>query len=201
LKERVQVESQLREANAQLETQMKQIRGLQLILREQAVRDPLTGLYNRRYLTETQDRELARAAREGYSVSFVMIDIDHFKGVNDMFGHDAGDHVLRKLSALIQDYTRVGGIICRYGGEEILAILPNVTAEVAFQITERWRQAFMDFALPAEKGHVKATISCGISAYPGHGSTANELITLADKAMYQAKAAGRNQVVIWRATS
>ncbi len=201
LKERVQVEAQLRQANAQLETQMKQIQGLQLILREQAIRDPLTGLYNRRYLTETQERELARAAREGYPVSFVMIDIDHFKGVNDMFGHDAGDHVLRKLSALIQDHTRVGGIICRYGGEEILAILPNVTAEVAFQITERWRQEFMDFTLPAEKGHVKATISCGIAAYPAHGSTADELITLADKAMYQAKAAGRNQVVIWRATS
>jgi diguanylate cyclase (GGDEF)-like protein len=201
LAERVQVEYQLRQANAQLETQMKQIKGLQMILREQAVRDPLTGLYNRRYLDETQERELARAAREGYPVSFVMIDIDHFKNVNDMFGHDAGDHVLRKLSALIQDQTRVGGIICRYGGEEILAILPNVTEEIAYQITERWRLAFMDFTLPSELGPVKATISCGIAAYPAHGNTVNELITLADKAMYQAKVAGRNRVVVWNPAS
>jgi diguanylate cyclase (GGDEF)-like protein len=158
-------------------------------------------LYNRRYLDETQERELARAAREGYPVSFVMIDIDHFKDVNDRFGHDAGDLVLKKLSALIQDQTRIGGIICRYGGEEILAILPNVTAGVAFQITERWRLALMDYTLPSELGPVKATISCGIAAYPSHGNTVNELITLADKAMYQAKVAGRNRVVVWNPAS
>jgi diguanylate cyclase (GGDEF)-like protein/PAS domain S-box-containing protein len=201
LEERVQMEVRLREANAQLETQMKQIKGLQMILREQVVRDPLTGLFNRRYLNETQDRELARAAREGYPVCFAMIDIDRFKGINDKFGHEAGDQVLRKLSALIQDQTRGGGIICRYGGEEILAILPNVTDEVAFQITERWRQAFMDLVVPSEAGDIKATISCGISIYPVHGTAVSDLISLADKAMYQAKAAGRNRVVVWRPES
>jgi diguanylate cyclase (GGDEF)-like protein len=197
LVERKQAEDRLLEANALLETQMKQIQGLQMILREQAIRDSLTGLYNRRYLSETQDRELARAAREEYPISFVMIDIDHFKSINDTFGHDVGDYVLKKLSSLIQEYARAGDIICRYGGEEILAILPKVPAETAFQVTNRWRTAFMDLNLPLDTGDALTTISCGVSEYPRHGSTAGELITLADRAMYQAKAAGRNRVVVW----
>ena len=197
LTERMQAEAQLREANALLGTQVKQIQGLQLILREQSIRDPLTGLYNRRYLSEIQDRELARAARGEYPVSFVIIDIDHFKSVNDTFGHDAGDSILKKLADLIQSHTRYGDIVCRYGGEEFLLILLNITAETTFQITDRLRKKFMDATSPLELGQAKATISCGISTYPEHGNTANELIILADKAMYQAKAAGRNQVVIW----
>jgi len=192
-------EEELRNKNQILQFQIEAIEKLQAELREQAVRDPLTGLYNRRYLAETQERELAHAEREGYKVGFVMIDIDHFKNVNDTFGHEVGDHVLQKLAALIKDQTRLGDIVCRYGGEEILVILLNVTAETAFQITNRWRVAFMNSSLSAEFGYVKCTISCGISTYPTHGSTANELITLADKAMYQAKSDGRNRVVIWRA--
>ncbi len=172
---------------------------LQAELREQAIRDPLTGLYNRRYLNEFMEHELARAAREQYSVCFVMIDIDHFKKINDAFGHDAGDLILQKLANQLQSQARVVDIICRYGGEEFLAILPNVTAEIAFQITQRWRQLFMGATLPLEFSRVKATISCGISEYPAHGTVGSELITLADKAMYQAKANGRNQVVIWQA--
>jgi diguanylate cyclase (GGDEF)-like protein/PAS domain S-box-containing protein len=191
-------EQELRNKNQILQFQLEAIEKLRAELQEQAIRDPLTGLYNRRYLAETQERELARAVREGYPVSFVMIDIDNFKNVNDTFGHEVGDQVLQKLAALIQNLTRVGGIICRYGGEEILAILPNVTEETALHITDRWREAFMNLTLSAELGPVKATVSCGISTYPLHGGTANELIALADKAMYQAKAAGRNRVVAWQ---
>ena len=190
-------EKELRNKNQILQFQLEAIEKLQAELREQAIRDPLTGLYNRRYLVETQERELAHALREGYKVGFVMIDIDHFKKVNDTFGHEVGDQVLRQLAALIKDQTRLGDIVCRYGGEEILVILLNVTGETAFQITDRWRIAFMNSNLPVECGQAKCTISCGISIYPTHGGTANELITLADKAMYQAKAAGRNRVVIW----
>ena len=171
---------------------------LQAELREQSIRDPLTGLYNRRYLNEFMEHELARAAREQYSVCFVMIDIDHFKKINDAFGHDAGDAVLQKLANQLLSQARVVDIICRYGGEEFLAILPNVTAEIAFQITQRWRLFFMGATLPLEHNRVKATLSCGISEYPAHGTVGSELITLADKAMYQAKAKGRNQVVIWQ---
>jgi diguanylate cyclase (GGDEF)-like protein/PAS domain S-box-containing protein len=190
-------EKELRNKNQILQFQLEAIEKLQAELREQVIRDPLTGLYNRRYLVETQERELAHALREGYKVGFVMIDIDHFKKVNDTFGHEVGDQVLRQLAALIKDQTRLGDIVCRYGGEEILVILLNVTRETAFQITDRWRIAFMNSNLPVECGQAKCTISCGISIYPTHGGTANELITLADKAMYQAKAAGRNRVVIW----
>jgi diguanylate cyclase (GGDEF)-like protein/PAS domain S-box-containing protein len=172
---------------------------LQAELREQAIRDPLTGLYNRRYLNEFMEHELARAARERYSVCFVMIDIDHFKKINDDFGHDAGDSILRKLANQLQSQARVVDIICRYGGEEFLAILPNVTAEIAYQITQRWRLYFMGSTLPLEYNRAKATISCGISEYPAHGTVGSELIILADKAMYQAKANGRNQVVVWQA--
>ncbi len=128
-----------------------------------------------------------------------MIDIDHFKKINDAFGHDAGDLILQKLANQLQSQARVVDIVCRYGGEEFLAILPNVTAEIAFQITQRWRQLFMGATLPLEFNRVKATISCGISEYPVHGAVGSDLITLADKAMYQAKANGRNQVVIWQA--
>jgi diguanylate cyclase (GGDEF)-like protein len=127
-----------------------------------------------------------------------MIDIDHFKNVNDTFGHDAGDLVLRKLATQLLSQARAVDIICRYGGEEFLIILPNVTAEIAFQITQRWRRFFMGSTLSLEHNSARATISCGISEYPAHGSTGSELITLADKAMYQAKATGRNRVVIWQ---
>jgi diguanylate cyclase (GGDEF)-like protein/PAS domain S-box-containing protein len=171
---------------------------LQEELREQAIRDPLTGLYNRRYLNEFMEHELARAARERYSVCFVMIDIDHFKRINDTFGHDAGDSVLRRLATQLLSQARIVDIICRYGGEEFLAILPNVTADIAFQITQRWRLFFMGTTMPLGFGKAKATISCGISEYPVHSSVGSELITLADKAMYQAKAEGRNRVVIWQ---
>jgi len=172
---------------------------LQEQLREQAIRDPLTGLFNRRYLDEILDRELARADREGYSISFVMIDIDHFKQINDSFGHHAGDAVLQMLASLLLSQTRIGDILCRYGGEEFLAILPNVSAKRAFQITERWRVSFMRSSLPEQYRRVKATISCGICEYPGLANMGNEMIALADWAMYQAKANGRNQVVVYKA--
>lgn len=197
LTERTQAELALNKANQELQKQLEQIEKLQTDLQEQVIRDPLTGLYNRRYLSETLERELARAERETYPVSFVMIDIDHFKNINDAFGHDAGDLLLKKLASLLVSQTRVGDIVYRYGGEEILVILPNVTVEATHQITERWRTTFMGATLPLKYNNTRATISCGISAYPIHGRTANDLITFADKAMYQAKAAGRNQVTIW----
>jgi diguanylate cyclase (GGDEF)-like protein/PAS domain S-box-containing protein len=179
----------------------EKIRLLQEELREQAIRDPLTGLYNRRYLDEILERELARASRENLPVSFVMIDIDHFKDVNDRYGHGAGDSVLRSLAKQIISQTRVGDIVCRYGGEEFLAVLPGVSAEIAFQVTERWRKLFLGSTILLDHENAKATISCGISEFPTHGDTADELIFTADQAMYRAKAAGRNRVIIWQDVS
>ncbi len=197
LTERMQAEAQLREANSQLETQMKQIQGLQLILREQVIRDPLTGLYNRRYLDESLERELAQAEQDSYPLSFVMIDIDRFKDVNDTFGHAAGDRVLQSLAKLLLSHSRNGDIIFRYGGEELLAVLPNSDVNNAFQIAERWRAFFERSDIRMEKQDLKATISCGVSSFPMDGRTKEELIYMADKAMYAAKRLGRNQVAAW----
>lgn len=173
------------------------IKKAQVELQEQVIRDPLTGLFNRRFLTETLEREFARAKRERAPISLVMIDIDHFKAVNDAYGHDAGDAILVGLAKLLQDQTRGGDIVSRYGGEEFLVVLPNVTAEIAFQIAEKWRKSFEDSNMPYETGGIRATISCGIAEYPFHGETAADVITNADRAMYLAKQMGRNCVMIW----
>ena len=166
-------------------------------LQEQAVRDALTGLYNRRYLDETLERELARAMREGEPISFVMLDIDHFKQINDNFGHNEGDAVLQKLAALLLSHTRVEDIVCRFGGEEFLIVLPGVTSEIAFQVAERWRKSFVGLTMPFEPIEIKVTLSCGISEFPTDGNTKEGLISAADKALYRAKQTGRNRVVIW----
>lgn len=167
-------------------------------LQEQAIRDPLTGLYNRRYLLERVDLEFARARRENQPISFVMVDIDHFKNVNDNFGHKAGDIILQKLAAQLLSRTRIGDIACRYGGEEFLVVLPNIKAEKAHQIAERWRKLFMGSTMPLEYTDIKITVSCGVSEFPLHGGTSEELIATADKALYYAKQTGRNRVVIWK---
>jgi diguanylate cyclase (GGDEF)-like protein/PAS domain S-box-containing protein len=197
--EHKQAQEEIHQANRKLQLQLDAIKELQVELREQAIRDPLTGLYNRRYLNEMLLRELAHAKRDNYPVSFVMIDIDHFKDVNDQYGHSVGDAILQKLSNLLMSQTRYGDIVCRYGGEEFLAILLNTKAEVAFQIAERWRLSFIGSTLLLDHDQSKATISSGISEFPSHGKADKELFFKADQAMYQAKAKGRNRVVIWQA--
>lgn len=197
LVQKVRVEAELRNMNQLLQFQLEAIKILQEELREQAIRDPLTGLYNRRYLKEVLDREFAHAKRDGYPISFAMIDIDHFKTINDSYGHPAGDVILQRLAALLLSHTRIGDIVCRYGGEEFLVVLPNVNIQIASQIAERWRLAFMGLTMPLALGSRRTTISCGLSIYPEHGEDENTLITFADKAMYMAKSAGRNKVMIW----
>ncbi len=177
----------------------EEIQHLQSRLREMAIHDSLTGLYNRHYLSETLKRELARAVREKYPVSFIMIDIDHFKRVNDAFGHKSGDAVLQNLSALLRKNSRAGDILVRYGGEEFLAILPKVKAEAARKVAEKWRKGFLASTMLLEYGGVTPTISCGIASFPQHGESDSDLIAVADKALYQAKAAGRNKSMVWTA--
>jgi diguanylate cyclase (GGDEF)-like protein/PAS domain S-box-containing protein len=176
----------------------EEILRLQARLREMAFHDSLTGLYNRHYMEPTLKRELARAAREKYPASFIMIDIDHFKQVNDAFGHKAGDAVLQDLAGLLQKNSRASDIVYRYGGEEFLAVLPKVKADSALRIAEKWRNNFLKSTLLLEYGGVKVTLSCGIAAFPEHGTTAADLIACADKALYQAKEAGRNRSTIWK---
>ncbi len=176
----------------------EEIKRLQGKLQEMAIRDPLTGLYNRHFLGETLKRELARAAREKYPVSFIMIDIDHFKRVNDTFGHTAGDAVLQDFGVQLLRDSRASDILYRYGGDEFLAVLPKAKAEFAFSVAEKWRKNFLNSSVVLESSEIRASISCGIAAYPKHGETAADLIACADQALYQAKVAGRNRSTIWK---
>lgn len=180
-----------------LREQYEEITALQVSLSEQAIRDPLTGLYNRRYLQETLPRELAQAKRENQILCVVMLDLDYFKKLNDTYGHPAGDEVLTQLGLHLQKNTRAGDVVVRFGGEEFLIVLPNTTLENALNRVEYWRTEFLAKKIQYEYIEMHSTFSCGISAYPNHGNMAEELITLADIALYQAKAAGRNCTMIY----
>jgi diguanylate cyclase (GGDEF)-like protein/PAS domain S-box-containing protein len=168
---------------------------LQKELEEQAIRDSLTGLYNRRFLDETLSRELSRAERDKYSVSVVMLDLDHFKVFNDTYGHDVGDMMLKQLGKLLTSQVRAGDIACRFGGEEFVVVMPKASLSVARQRANDWRQRFESQILIFEGDVLNATLSAGVSVYPMHGTTSEEIIRKADQAMYAAKAAGRNMVI------
>jgi diguanylate cyclase (GGDEF)-like protein len=165
-------------------------------LREQASRDALTGLYNRRYLEENLGQQVLRAVREGSSLSILMMDIDHFKHVNDTYGHPAGDKVLQTLAALLQSCIRVDDIPCRYGGEEFCVLMPGATIAIASERAEHIRQAIQDMAIHDQGQEIRVTLSVGVSAYPQHGSSGEELLACADRALYQAKGTGRNRVIV-----
>jgi diguanylate cyclase (GGDEF)-like protein/PAS domain S-box-containing protein len=164
-------------------------------LRELALRDGLTGLYNRRYLEDAMTRELHRAERSGKPVSVVMIDIDGFKHFNNKYGHDAGDFVLSALARAITKCTRPSDIACRYGGEELAVVLPDTSLEIARERAEEMRSAIRDTnlthlgqALPAP------TASFGVAVYPANGTKPADLLKAADQALYRAKKEGRDQV-------
>lgn len=167
---------------------------LQKELEEQAIRDSLTGLYNRRFLDETLARELSRAERDKYSVSVVMLDLDHFKMFNDTYGHDVGDMMLKQLGKLLSSQVRAGDIACRFGGEEFVVVMPKASLTVARQRANDWRSKFETQVLIHEGEVLTATLSAGVAVYPLHGTSSDEIIRKADQAMYAAKAAGRNQV-------
>lgn len=190
-------DAKLREAYGRLEEQMKEIQGLQDELREQAIRDPLTGLHNRHYLKEVLGRELSRAMRERYVISFMLLDIDHFKLVNDTYGHAAGDAVLKELADYLAEFTRTGDIVCRYGGEEFLVALPNTKEQDAFLIADRLRQSIQESPIYVKHDAISITISAGISEFPTHGQYEALILEATDKALYHAKNNGRNQVALW----
>ena len=166
-------------------------------LRQQSIRDALTGLFNRRYMEETLERELQRSQRENTSISLIMFDIDHFKRFNDQAGHDAGDALLRELGVYLRKDTRGGDIVCRYGGEEFLAVLPGASAEDAMQRAEQMRKDVSEL-LVYHLGQPlpKCTISLGVSVYPQNGQTSELLLKAADTALYRAKNEGRNRVIL-----
>ncbi len=166
-------------------------------LRDESSRDPLTGLYNRRYLATALARELQNAQAQQQPLSAVMIDIDHFKHFNDQFGHDAGDLVLRDLGCLLQGQVRGSDIACRYGGEELTIVLPATPLAVAQARAEAIATAVRALPLEYEGQSLgRLTVSLGVASYPEHGTTAGELWKQADRALYDAKAAGRDRVAI-----
>jgi len=167
---------------------------LQDALREQSTHDPLTGLYNRRYLEETLGRELLLAARGDYPVSVIMADLDHFKAVNDRYGHPAGDQVLRVFGALLKHHARSSDIYCRYGGEEFLLVLPRMTEASAVERAEQLRAAMATAPVGHGEALIPMTASFGVATFPRDGRNGDELIAAADAALYRAKAAGRNRV-------
>ncbi|TXI82947.1 MAG: diguanylate cyclase, partial [Cupriavidus sp.] len=187
-------QSRLRSANAQLERRVEEIHALQAQLQEQAIRDPLSGLFNRRYMDETLDRELARALREGYPVSVVLCDIDYFKALNDNYGHQAGDEVIRAVARFFREQARASDILCRFGGEEFLLVLPGMSPENALERVDAWRRKFAEQRVIFGAYELSATLSFGISSYPAHGDTPELLIAAADQALYVAKRKGRNRV-------
>lgn len=193
--ERKHVEKRLRYVNDRLQAQLIEISSLQTKLREQAIRDPLTNLFNRRYLEETLERELARAGREGYSVCVMMIDLDHFKRVNDTYGHEAGDEVLKALAMTLSEECRRGDFACRFGGEEFVVVMPNINLRTAYERAESVRQSLNSLHVPYGQCKLTITISMGIACYPINGETREAVLRAADQAMYGAKEAGRDHIL------
>ena len=196
LAERRRAEEELRDANERLKGQLAEIEALQARLRDQAIRDPLTGLFNRRYLTETLHRELARCAREDRPLTVVMLDVDHFKALNDAYGHETGDRMLQELGRFLGDETRHGDVACRFGGEEFVVVLPGASATAAGARAQVWRSAFERLVVPHQGSDVGVTVSMGVAESPLHASTADALLRAADVALYEAKRQGRNRVVV-----
>ncbi len=166
------------------------------ILQTQSIRDPLTGLYNRRYLEEFLLRELHRAQRNQQSIGVIMVDVDHFKRFNDTFGHEAGDAVLRELGLFLRTNIRSSDIACRYGGEELTLILPDATLAETCNRAEALREGVKHLSVQHRRQPLTAiSISLGVACFPLHGTTGDAVLQAADMALYRAKAEGRDRVV------
>jgi diguanylate cyclase (GGDEF)-like protein len=165
-------------------------------LESQSIRDGMTGLFNRSFMEVALDRELQRASRHQRPVAVMMLDVDHFKQLNDSFGHEAGDVVLREVAECLRTCVRVEDIVCRYGGEEFVIILPELGARSAMERAETLRQRVGELGVRLHGRALRAvTISIGVAIYPEHADTGEELLRNADRALYAAKHHGRNRVV------
>jgi len=167
---------------------------LRQVLRDQSIKDPLTGLFNRRYMEETLGRELVRAERQKTSLSLIVLDIDHFKHINDTHGHPAGDSILRKTGHFLGSSVRESDVACRYGGEEFILILPDCPKEAALAKARELCERTRVLTFPEAGGGVEITASFGVSSFPADGIEPQSLIQAADAALYVAKRSGRNRV-------
>ncbi len=166
-------------------------------LRQQSIRDPLTGLFNRRFMEESLEREIFRARRKREPVSVIMLDVDHFKRFNDQYGHDAGDVVIQAVGRHLREAVRAEDVVCRYGGEEFVLIMPGSTLSHASQRAESLRTGVNQLALSLGTTQLpRVTVSIGVASYPMNGQTTATLIKSADQALYQAKRNGRDRIVV-----
>ena len=182
--------------NHSLSQRLDEIQALQAALQEQVITDPLTGLYNRRFLAEVLPREIERASREGHPVAVALIDLDTFKRVNDLHGHAVGDEVLRRLAMLLRENTRGTDYCCRFGGEEFCVLLTGLDAEAAAVRIRDILEAFSELSFEAAGGEqiLGLSYSAGIAAYPAHSADAETVLALADAALLRAKRAGKRRV-------
>jgi diguanylate cyclase (GGDEF)-like protein len=164
-------------------------------LENESIRDSLTGLFNRRFMEVALERELHRAQRRNATLAVLMLDVDRFKLLNDSFGHDAGDAVLREVTECLKQSVRTEDVVCRYGGEEFVIILPEIDESLALERANKIRAAVNSLNIQFKGQSMrKISISVGLAMYPDHANSSDDLIRLADAALYEAKHAGRNQV-------
>ncbi|MBN1452547.1 MAG: diguanylate cyclase [Anaerolineales bacterium] len=194
---RRKTEVELRDANQLLQLQIERIELLQEQLKELAVRDSLTNLFNRRYLQEMLEVEFARSRRSGTSLAILMMDSDRLKDVNDKYGHKAGDDFLVHIAEVVQSSIRAGDIACRYGGDEFVVVLSNVAEEIALERAEKLRENIAKHYIVYKNESVSISVSIGIAVFPGHGSSGETLLQKADQALYRAKQMGKNRIVVY----
>jgi diguanylate cyclase (GGDEF)-like protein len=163
-------------------------------LHEDSIRDPLTKLYNRRFMDESLRRELLRARRSQTPVSLILLDLDNFKLINDEYGHDVGDRVLIMLAHQLNKSVREEDFVYRYGGEEFVMVLPGASLEIARERAEQACVAVRGMRVDTDQGPLHVTISAGVATYPEHAVDHEQLIVQADKALYAAKESGRDRI-------
>lgn len=168
-------------------------------LRNQSLRDSLTGLYNRRYLEETLEREISRCERQDIPLAVLMLDIDHFKEFNDTYGHEAGDMVIQALANVLRKFARKEDIACRYGGEEFIFVMTGINLETVLKRAQGLHDAIGQIHLRyGGNALAQITVSIGVAFYPLHGNNMHDLVTTSDIALYEAKNSGRNQTILFK---
>lgn len=192
--ERKRAEQALRDANQRLEAQLQRINELHAQMREQSIRDELTGVHTRRHFVEVAERELDRVRREGGHLSLVMIDLDHFKAINDAHGHLVGDVALKAVGTMLVATTRSEDLACRLGGEEFAVLMTDTDHATALSRAETWRATLAATSVLADGIVLRLTASFGVATFPSQAGSLSELLRLADSRMYRAKAQGRDSV-------
>lgn len=197
ISEQKKLEQELEKSNNELQFKIDEITKLQATLWEQATQDPLTQLFNRRYFNEIAKKEIIKVSRNKKQLALLMLDADYFKKINDLFGHDIGDKVLIKFAEIMQEKCRQSDIVCRFGGEEFVILMPEIDQEVALERAESVRLGYQEEVTAMLSGH-NSTVSIGLAMWNQELHNLEGLTKAADQAMYQAKNSGRNQVCIYK---